>query len=341
MAASTGISDGYPNEPTQKPEKETSAGMEPSFRVDTIQGSSKSKSSIEKVMSVIFTVCGLSAVVAVFGIAAYMVIAGTPAIREIGIAEFLFGTQWRPTAEDPSFGILYIILTSVVGTGLSVLLGVPVALMTAVFLAALAPKRLYQLVRPAVELLAGIPSVIYGLLGSILLVPLMRRMESWIFAGSTTHQFTGGANLISAVLVLAIMILPTVINVSETSLRAVPREYREASLALGATQMETIFKVTMPAAKSGVITGVVLGIGRAIGEAMAIMMVSGNVVNIPLPFNSVRFLTTGIVTEMSYSSGLHRQALFSIGLVLFVFIMVINILLSTVLKKGGDANGTK
>ena len=309
------------------------------FRVETIQGSSRTRSEPEKGMEIIFTVCGFSAAAAVFGITAYMIFAGAPAIGEIGLGEFLLGTNWRPTAEEPSFGIFYIILTSAVGTLLSVLLRVPVALMTAVFLAEIAPKRLYQIVRPAVELLAGIPSVIYGLLGSILLVPAVRLLENRIFAGSDTHQFTGGANLLSAVIVLAIMILPTVVNVSETALRAVPREYREASLALGATQMETIFKITMPAARSGVSTGVVLGIGRAIGEAMAIMMVSGNVVNLPLPFSSVRFLTTGIVTEMSYSSGLHRQALFSIGLVLFIFIMAINIVLNTVLKKGAEGSG--
>jgi len=318
----------------QSPKPEKNA-----FQVETIQGSSKNKSRLEKTMELLFTICGFSAAAAVFGITAYMILAGTPAIGEIGLAEFLLGTQWRPTAENPSFGILYMILTSIVGTALSVLLGVPIALMTAVFLAEIAPKKLYQIVRPAVELLAGIPSVIYGLLGSILLVPAVRMLENRFFAGSDTHQFTGGANLLSAVIVLAIMILPTVVNVSETALRVVPGEYREASLALGATQMETIFKITMPAARSGIITGVVLGIGRAIGEAMAIMMVSGNVVNIPLPFHSVRFLTTGIVTEMSYSSGLHRQTLFSIGLVLFLFIMVINILLNTVLKKGAEGSG--
>ena len=318
----------------QSPKPEKNA-----FHVETIQGSSKNKSRLEKTMELLFTICGFSAAAAVFGITAYMILAGTPAIGEIGLAEFLLGTQWRPTADNPYFGILYMILTSIVGTALSVLLGVPIALMTAVFLAEIAPKKLYQIVRPAVELLAGIPSVIYGLLGSILLVPAVRMLENQFFAGSDTHQFTGGANLLSAVIVLAIMILPTVVNVSETALRAVPGEYREASLALGATQMETIFKITMPAARSGIITGVVLGIGRAIGEAMAIMMVSGNVVNIPLPFHSVRFLTTGIVTEMSYSSGLHRQTLFSIGLVLFLFIMVINILLNTVLKKGAEGSG--
>ncbi len=305
----------------------------------TIMGSSKTKSAIEKVMSVIFVACGLTAVLAVLGITVYMIVAGSPAIGKIGILEFLFGTRWAPTAADPSFGILYIILTSIVGTFLAVLIGVPIALLTAVYLAEVASPRLYKMVRPAIELLAGIPSVIYGLVGAILLVPLMRMAEVAIFKGSETHQFTGGANLLSAVLVLAVMILPTVVNVSESSLRAVPKELKEASLALGATHMETIFKVLVPAAKSGIVTSIVLGIGRAVGEAMAIMMVSGNVVNLPLPFNSVRFLTTGIVTEMSYSGGLHRQALFSIGLILFLFIMVINIVLNVILKKGGEKNG--
>ena len=194
------------------------------------------------------------------------------------------------------------------------------------------------MVRPAVELLAGIPSVIYGLLGILILNPLMYKLEMKLFAGSTTHQFTGGANLISAVLVLAIMILPTVINISEASLRAVPKHLKSASLALGATHIQTIFKVIVPAAHSGIITAVVLGCGRAIGEAMAISLVSGSSVNLPLPFNSVRFLTTAIVAEMSYSEGLHREVLFTIGLVLFVFIMFINTVLSRMFVKEGGAN---
>ena len=206
--------------------------------------------------------------------------------------------------------------------------------MTAVFLAEVAPARLAGIVRPAVELLAGIPSVIYGLLGILILNPLMYKLGLKLFAGSSTHQFTGGANLISAVLVLALMILPTVINISENALRSVPTEMRSASLALGATKIQTIFQVVLPAAKSGIITAIVLGTGRAIGEAMAISLVSGSSVNIPLPFNSVRFLTTAIVSEMSYSSGLHKQVLFTIGLVLFAFIMIINISLNRILKKG-------
>ena len=206
--------------------------------------------------------------------------------------------------------------------------------MTAVFLAEVAPPKLAGIVRPAVELLAGIPSVIYGLLGILILNPLMYKLELKIFEGSTTHQFTGGAILISAVLVLALMILPTVINISESALRSVPRELRSASLALGATKIQTIFQVVLPAAKSGIITAIVLGTGRAIGEAMAISLVSGSSVNFPLPFNSVRFLTTAIVSEMSYSAGLHKQVLFTIGLVLFAFIMIINISLTRLLKKG-------
>ena len=205
--------------------------------------------------------------------------------------------------------------------------------MTAVFLAEVAPPRLAGIVRPAVELLAGIPSVIYGLLGILILNPLMYKLELKIFEGSTTHQFTGGGNLISAVLVLALMILPTVINISESALRSVPRELRSASLALGATKIQTIFQVVLPAAKSGIITAIVLGTGRAIGEAMAISLVSGSSVNFPLPFNSVRFLTTAIVSEMSYSAGLHKQVLFTIGLVLFAFIMIINISVTRLLKK--------
>ena len=293
-----------------------------------------SKSTVEKAAEIIFTACGFFAVLAVASITLYMIFNGTPALMKVGILDILFGSVWAPTASDPSFGILYIILTSIIGTFLAILIGVPIGLMTAVFLAEVAPKRLANIVRPAIELLAGIPSVIYGLLGILILNPLMYKLELIIFANSKTHQFTGGANLISAVLVLALMILPTVINISESSLRAVPAHLKSASLALGATHIQTIFKVILPTAKSGIITAIVLGIGRAIGEAMAITLVSGSSVNFPLPFSSVRFLTTAIVAEMGYASGLHRQVLFTIGLVLFVFIMLINITLSTILKKG-------
>ena len=289
---------------------------------------------MEKTAQGIFTLCAFIAILAVISITVYMIINGMPALFSVGIKEILFGTVWKPAAEDPSFGILYVILTSIVGTTLAVLLGVPIGLLTAVFLAETAPRKLATLVKPAVELLAGIPSVIYGLLGLMVLNPLMYKLEMAIFKGSDTHQFTGGANLLSAVIVLAVMILPTVINISQSAIRAVPPQLKSASLALGASHVQTIFKVILPAAKSGIITAIVLGVGRAIGEAMAITLVSGSSVNMPLPFNSVRFLTTAIVSEMGYAAGLHRQVLFTIGLVLFVFIMVINITLSRILKKG-------
>ncbi|MGI6080211.1 MAG: phosphate ABC transporter permease subunit PstC [Candidatus Avilachnospira sp.] len=305
-------------------------------KVESILSHHGSKSTVEKTAQVIFTVCGFFAVLAVASITLYMIVSGTPAIFKVGLTEILFGNVWQPAAKDPSFGILFIILTSIVGTFLAILIGVPIGVMTAIFLAEVAPKRLANIVRPAIELLAGIPSVIYGLLGVIILNPIMYKLELIIFKGSETHQFTGGANLISAVLVLALMILPTVINISETSLRAVPKHFKSASLALGATHIQTIFKVIVPAAKSGIITAIVLGIGRAIGEAMAITLVSGSSVNIPLPFNSVRFLTTAIVAEMGYASGLHRQVLFTIGLVLFAFIMIINITLTRLLKKEAE-----
>lgn len=289
---------------------------------------------MEESAQVTFTLCAFLAILAVISITVYMVINGTPALFQVGIREILFGTAWKPTAENPSFGILYVILTSIIGTALAVLLGVPIGILTAVFLAETAPRKLAALVKPAVELLAGIPSVVYGLLGLMILNPLMYKLELAIFKGSDTHQFTGGANLLSAVIVLAIMILPTVINISESAIRAVHPSLKSASLALGASHIQTIFKVILPAAKSGIITAVVLGVGRAIGEAMAITLVSGSSVNMPLPFNSVRFLTTAIVAEMGYASGLHRQVLFTIGLVLFVFIMIINITLNSILKKG-------
>ena len=288
-----------------------------------VMGSRRNKAIVEHVAQAIFTVCALAAIFAVASITLYMIISGTPAIFKVGLKEILFGTVWKPTAAEPRFGILYVILTSIVGTTLAVLIGVPVGILTAVFLAEIADKRL-----------AGIPSVIYGLLGIYLLNPLMYKLELKVFAGSKTHQFTGGANLLSAVIVLAIMILPTVINISETSIRAVHPSIKAASLALGASHIQTIFKSILPAAKSGIVTAVVLGVGRAIGEAMAITLVSGSSVNAPLPFNSVRFLTTAIVSEMGYSQGTHRQMLFTIGLVLFVFIMIINVVLNRILKEG-------
>lgn len=300
----------------------------------SIIGNSKNKSAVEKTAQGIFTLCAFIAILAVISITVYMIINGVPALFSVGIKEIIFGTTWKPTASEPLYGILYVILTSIAGTAMAVLLGVPIGVLTAVFLAETAPKKLAAVVKPAVELLAGIPSVIYGLLGLMILNPLMYKLELALFKGSETHQFTGGANLLSAVIVLAIMILPTVINISESAIRAVPASLKSASLALGASHIQTIFKVIIPAAKSGIITAVVLGVGRAIGEAMAITLVSGSSVNTPLPFNSVRFLTTAIVAEMGYAAGAHRQVLFTIGLVLFAFIMIINVSLSRILKKG-------
>ncbi|MCR4902658.1 MAG: phosphate ABC transporter permease subunit PstC [Butyrivibrio sp.] len=290
---------------------------------------------VEKTAKFIFLICAVIAIFAVCSITVYMILKGTPALSSVGVFELLFKTEWKPTASDPSYGIFYIILTSIVGTAASVLLGVPIGLLTAVFLTEVSDKRLAAIVQPAVELLAAIPSVIYGLLGLMILNPMMYKLEKSIFEGSETHQFTGGANLISAIIVLAIMILPTVVNVSASSIRAVPGNLRAASLALGASKMQTIFKVTIPAARSGIMTGVVLGIGRALGEAMAINMVAGGSVNLPLPFNSVRFLTTQLVSEMGYAEGIHRQVLFTVGLVLYIFVMVVNFVLLKLRKESG------
>ncbi len=292
--------------------------------------------TVERSAKYVFTACAVTAIFAVCSITAYMIAKGTPAFTGVGVPELLFGTVWKPTAAEPSYGIFYIILSSIAGTAASVLLGVPIGLLTAVFLTEVADRRLSSVVQPAVELLAAIPSVIYGLLGLMLLNPVMYRLEKIFFAGSSTHQFTGGSNMISAVIVLAIMILPTVVNVSASSIRSVPNDLRAASLALGASKMQTVFKVTIPAAKSGIMTGIVLGIGRALGEAMAINMVAGGSVNFPLPFNSVRFLTTQLVSEMGYAEGMHRQVLFSVGLVLYVFIMAVNLILQKMRKEAEE-----
>ena len=278
---------------------------------------------LEVFMNLLFFVCGRIAVVCVLFISIYLIVSGLPAIREIGLVDFLFGTEWASTAAEPKFGILPFILTSIYGTAGAIVLGVPVGFMTAVFLAKVAPPRLASLVRPAVDLLAGIPSVVYGLIGMMVLVPAVR----------VAFHLPDGASLFCAILVLAVMILPSIISVSETALKAVPKEYEEASLALGATHIETVFRVSVPAASSGIAASIVLGIGRAIGEAMAVIMVAGNVANMPGLFQSVRFLTTAVSSEMAYASGLQRQALFSIALVLFLFIMLINIVLNTLLKR--------
>ena len=281
------------------------------------------KAAKEMLAQIVFIICAVIAILAVGSITAYMILKGTPALKEVGVLDLLFGSVWKPTASEPSYGILYIILSSVVGTGAAVLIGVPIGLYTAVFLSELAEKRLGNIVGGAVELLAAIPSVIYGLIGMMVLNPAMYKLEKIIYAGDSEHQFTGGANMLSAIIVLAIMILPTVISVSCSSMKAVSGSLRAASLALGATKEQTIYKVVIPAAKSGILTGVVLGIGRALGEAMAINMVAGGAVNAPFFFNSVRTLTTQIVSEMGYAQGLHRRVLFTVGMVLYIFIILL------------------
>ena len=284
----------------------------------------KSKTNpLETGIHIFFLICGILSVGFVLFISIYLIVSGLPAILKIGPIKFLFGQKWAAGTED--FGILPFILTSIYGTAGAVVIGVPLGIMTAVFLAKVAPKKVAAVIHTAVELLAGIPSVVYGLVGMVVLVPAIQK----------TFHLASGACLLAAILVLAVMILPYIVNVSETALRAVPKEYEEASLALGATKTETYFRVSLHAARSGVATAVVQGIGRAIGEAMAIIMVSGNVANMPGIFKSVRFLTTAIASEMSYAAygSLQRQALFSIGLVLFLFIMLINAFLNLVVKK--------
>lgn len=285
----------------------------------------KKKRLTENIVHGVFLVLGLVTVGFVLLITVYLVLSGIPAIREVGIFKFLFGKEWASTAAEPSYGILPFILTSVYGTAGAIFIGVPIGFMTAVYLAKLAPKKIKNVIESAVSLLAGIPSVVYGLVGMIVLVPTIRKV----------FHLPDGASLLAAIIVLAIMILPSIIKVSITALEAVPKEYEDASLALGATPVETYFRVSVPAAKSGIAAAIVLGVGRAIGEAMAVMMVAGNVANMPSLFGSVRFLTTAIASEMSYSAdgSLQRQALFSIALVLFLFIMLINAALNFFLKR--------
>lgn len=283
----------------------------------------KRKKFSESLVHGVFLILGLITVGFVLLISVYLIISGVPAIKKIGIIPFLFGKTWASTAAEPQFGILPFILTSVYGTAGAIVIGVPVGFMTAVYIAKIAPPKLKSVMQSAVSLLAGIPSVVYGLVGMLILVPGIRKIFS----------VPDGASLLAAIIVLAIMILPSIIKVAVTSLEAVPKEYEDASLALGATPIETYFRVSVPAAKSGIAAAVVLGVGRAIGEAMAVAMVSGNAARMPSLFESVCFLTTAVSKEMSYSSGLQRQALFSIALVLFVFIMLINAVLNFFLKR--------
>lgn len=283
---------------------------------------------MENSVKALFSLCGLISVGFVLCISVYLVVSGIPAIQKIGLVEFLLGETWAPTnSTEPAYGILPFILTSIYGTAGAVLLGIPLGVLTSIFLAKVAPPKMAAVVRSAVQLLAGIPSVVYGLVGMIVLVPAIQAL----------FKLTSGATLAAAIVVLTIMVLPSIINVSETALAAVPSEYEEASLALGATDMETFFRVSLPAAKNGIAAAIVLGVGRAIGEAMAIIMVSGNVANMPGLLDPVRFMTTAIASEMSYAAAgsLQREALFSIGLVLFLFILMINVFLNVFVKRRG------
>lgn len=285
--------------------------------------------ALERFVHGVFLLLGLITVGCVLLITVYLIVSGVPAIREIGLIPFLTGKTWAPTAKttEPSYGILPFILTSVYGTAGALLIGVPIGILTAIYLAKLARPAVRTAMQEAVSLLAGIPSVVYGLVGMLVLVPAIR----------TAFNLPDGASLLAAIVVLSIMILPSIIKVSVTALEAVPKEYEDGSLALGATPVETCFKVSVPAARSGIAASVALGVGRALGEAMAVMMVSGNAVNMPGLFESVRFLTTAVASEMAYSSGLQQQALFSIALVLYLFIMLVNATLNFFLK-GGRGN---
>lgn len=283
---------------------------------------------IETIMHGTFLACGLLTVGCVLLITVYLVISGTPAIAQIGLFNFLFGKVWASTATEPSFGILPFILTSIYGTAGAMLIGVPIGFFTAVFLSKFIPKKIKAIIMGAIDLLAGIPSVVYGLVGMIVVVPFIGKV----------FNLADGASLLAAIIVLSVMVLPSIVKVSVNALDAVPKEYEDASLALGANEVETYFRVSVPVARSGIAASVVMGVGRAIGEAMAVMMVSGNVANLPILskgglFQSVRFLTTAVASEMSYSGGLQRQALFSIAFVLYLFILMVNAILNLILKK--------
>ena len=296
------------------------------YRAAKERNALKKRRLFETAMHGLFLLLGLIAVGFVLLITVYLIVSGIPAIRRIGLIPFLFGTKWASTAAEPSFAILPFILTSVYGTAGAVLIGVPIGFLTAVYLSKVANAKVRAIMENAVSLLAGIPSVVYGLVGMLVLVPGIRKL----------FGVPDGSSLLAAIIVLSVMILPSIIKVSMTALDAVPKEYEDASLALGATPIETYFRVSVPAAKSGIAAAVVLGVGRAIGEAMAVMMVSGNVPNMPSLFESVRFLTTAVASEMAYSSGLQQQALFSIALVLFLFIMLINACLNFFLKRNKE-----
>ena len=278
--------------------------------------------SNSRLIEAVYLLCAVFALLMLALITVFMLSQGLPAIMKIGIWDFISGTVWAPTAAEPSYGILPMILTSVYATFGAILIGVPIGLMTAVFLSKIAPKKLSQMITPFVDLLAGIPSVIYGFLGLIIIVPLV----------ASVFDVAYGGTLMTAILILAIMILPTIISIAKTSIESVPDTLEEASLALGATKIQTIFRILIPAARSGIFSGIILGVGRAIGETMAVILVSGNVANMPQLLGSVRLMTSGIVSEMSYADAFHKQVLFGIGLVLFLFIMLLNLLLNKIIK---------
>lgn len=268
----------------------------------------------EKGMELLFLLCALTSIVAVLLICLFLFINGIPAMKEIGLGQFLLGKDWSPSNTPPSYGIYPMILGSIYVTGGAVLVGVPIGILTAIFLARFCPKSMYRVLKPAVELLAGIPSVVYGFFGLVVIVPLVRKL----FGGS-------GSSILTASVLLGVMILPTVIGVSESALRAVPNSYYEGALALGATHERAVFSSVLPAAKSGILAGVVLGIGRAIGETMAVVMVAGNQARMPAGIlRGIRTLTSNIIIEMGYAADLHRGALIATGVVLFVFILLIN-----------------
>jgi len=299
-------------------------------KATSISGGGKSRTAAEKIMNIIFLACGCATVVCLVCMTAYMIFSGGPVIAKVGVFRFLFSQIWDP--ENSEFGILPMILSSLIATSCAILIALPTGLLTAVFLSKIAPPKLASALRAVIDLLAGIPSVVYGLLGAILIVPLVFNLQ-------TALGLPQSGCLLSAIIILVIMILPTIISVSETAIRAVPKQYEDASLALGSTRLQSVFKVTVPAAGSGIAAGTVLGVGRAIGEAMAVMMVAGNAAVMPEFLRPVRLLTASIPLEWAYSSGLHREALYGIGLVLFVFIMIINILLNMVLKRGAGSGG--
>lgn len=281
----------------------------------------------EKCMGGVFLFCAILSVVAVLCICLFLFLNGIPAINEIGWKEFILGQKWKPVDTPASFGILSMIVGSIYVTGGAIAIGVPIGLLCAVFMAEFCPQKLYKVLKPAVNLLAGIPSIIYGFFGMQVVVPFVR-----------DHFGGNGYSILSASIILGVMILPTIISISESSLRAVPRPYLEGALSMGATKEEGVFRVMVPAARSGILTSIILGIGRAIGETMAVVMVAGGAV-MPLDqiglLKPIRTLTANIVTEMSYSSGLHTQALIATGVVLFVFIILLNLFLSCLKRKEG------